>query len=77
MKENNWQLMRYFFLWLVLPFMVGLPFYGNFRRWEKIAKILATNFSSLFHLHCYCQDASSFTFSLDYSVKLRLLKCLC
>ena len=27
--------MWYFLLWLVLPYTVALPFYGNFRRWEK------------------------------------------
>ena len=72
MKENDWQLMRYFLLWLVLLFMVALPFSGNFRRWEKIA----TNFSPLFHLHCYRQVASIFTFISDYFVKLLLMKCL-
>ena len=30
--------MRYFLLWLVFPFMVVFPFYGNFRRWEKNCK---------------------------------------
>ena len=43
---------------------------------EKIAKIFATNFSPLFHLHCYRQVASIFTFISDYFVKLLLLKCL-
>ena len=38
MKEIDWQLMRYFFLWLVSPFMVAFSFYGNFRRTEKNCK---------------------------------------
>ena len=45
--------------------------YGN-----KYAKLLATNFSPFFHLHCYRQVASIFTSILDDSVKLLLLKCL-
>ena len=43
---------------------------------KKFAKILATNFSPFFHLHCYRQVASIFTFISDYFVKLLLLKCL-
>ena len=39
-------------------------------------KILATNISPLFPLHCYSQVASIFTFNSDYSVKLLFLKCL-
>ena len=38
MKKNNWQLLRYYFLWLVWPFMVVLSFYGIFREWEKYHK---------------------------------------
>ena len=68
--------MRYFLLWLVLPFMVALSFYGNLRRWEKNARILATIFSPLFHLHRYRQVASIFTFISDYFVELLFLKCL-
>ena len=30
--------MRHFLLWLVLPFMVALSFYGNFRRWDENCK---------------------------------------
>ena len=41
---------------------------------EKYAKIFATNFLPLFHLHCYGQVASIFLFISDYSVKLLLLK---
>ena len=43
---------------------------------KKYAKILASNFSPKFHLHCYHQVASIFTFISDYFVKLLLLKCL-
>ena len=53
--------MRYFFLWLVLPFMVALPFCGNFRRLEKNCRITCHKFfasisfallpSSRFNLH--------------------------
>ena len=63
MKESDWQLMRYFLLWLVLPFMVALPFYGNFRRSEKNCKNTCYKFfaiiscallpSSCFNLHVY------------------------
>ena len=45
--------MWYFFSWLVLPFMVTVSFYGNFGSWKNFAKLLATIFSPLFHLHCY------------------------
>ena len=48
MKEKVWQLMWSFFLWLVLALMVALPFYGNFRRWEKIAKNTCYNFFAIF-----------------------------
>ena len=41
---------------------------------KKFAKILATNFSPFFHLNCYPQVASFFTFISDYFVKLLLLK---
>ena len=42
---------------------------------KKFAKLPATNFSPLFHLHCYRQVASIFTSISDYFVKLLLLKC--
>ena len=55
--------MRFFLLWLVLPFMVAVSFYGNFRRWEKICKNTCQEFfaiisfalllSSRFNLHVY------------------------
>ena len=32
MKEKDWQLLRFILLWLVLPFMVFLSFYGIFRK---------------------------------------------
>ena len=35
MKQNDLQLLQYFFLWLVLSFMVAFSFYGNFRIWES------------------------------------------
>ena len=44
MKENDWQIMRYFILWLVLLFMIALTFYGIFRIWKKICKITCYNF---------------------------------
>ena len=47
MKENDWQLMRFFLLWLVLPFMVALSFYGNFRRWDKICKKTSYKFFAI------------------------------
>ena len=55
--------MRYFLLWLVLPFTVALFFYGNFRRWEKICENTCYKYfafisfallpSSRFNLHVY------------------------
>ena len=55
--------MRYLLLWLVLPFMVALSFYGFFRIWEKICKNTCYKFfasissallpSSRFNLHVY------------------------
>ena len=44
MKENDRQLMRYFLLWLVLPFMVAFSFLGIFRIWEQICKNTCYNF---------------------------------
>ena len=38
MKQKDWQLMRFFPLWLVLPFMVASPFYEIFRICEKICE---------------------------------------
>ena len=38
MNESDWQLMRYFLLWLVWPFMVTLFFNGIFCVWEQICK---------------------------------------
>ena len=54
--------MRYFHLSEVLPFMVALSFYGIFRLWGKLCKNTCYKFSPLFHLHCYRQVASIFTF---------------
>ena len=61
MKENDWQLMQCLLSWLVLPFMVALSFWGNFRRWEEIWKKTCYKFfaiisfallpSSRFNLH--------------------------
>ena len=62
MKENDWQLLRFIVLLLVLLFMVAPSIYGVFRIREKIAKIFATIFSPLFHLLCYRQVASIFAF---------------
>ena len=74
MKENDRQLMRYFLLWLVLLFMVPLSFYGISVYGKNYAKILATNFSQLLHLHWYRQVASIFTFISDNCDKLLILK---
>ena len=43
---------------------------------KKNQVILATNFLPIFHLHCYSQVDSIFTFIAVYSVKLLILKCL-
>ena len=56
-------------LWLLILFM-EFSVYGT-----KYVKILATNFSPLFHLRSYRQVASIFTFISDYFVKILLLKC--
>ena len=63
MKENDWQLMRYFLLSYVLTFMVALSLYGIFRTWEKICKFCCYKFfaivsfallpSSRFALHVF------------------------
>ena len=55
MKENDWQPLRFIVMWLVLPFMVALSFYGIFHRWENNFNILGTNFSSfaLLQLSCF------------------------
>ena len=47
MQENDWQLLRYLFFWLVLPFKVSLSFYGNFRKWEEYFKNTWYNFSAI------------------------------
>ena len=47
MKENDWQLMRYFLLWLVLLFMVALSFYGIFRLCRNIFKKTCYNFFAI------------------------------
>ena len=44
MKDNEWQLLWYCFLWLVLLFMVALSFYGIFRKGEKLFKTTCHNF---------------------------------
>ena len=76
MKENDWQLIRCFLLWLVLPFIVALYFMDSSVFGNGDAKLLVTSFSPLFDLHCYRQVASVITFLSDYSVKLLILKSL-
>ena len=49
MKENDWQLLRYFLLFLILPFMVALSFYGIFRIWENLFE---KNVQQVF-CHCF------------------------
>ena len=89
MNENDWQFMRYFLLWLVLPFMVALSFYGIFRIWEKIFKNTCYKFftiisfallpSSRFNLHNYfrifCQSAIIEMPSLIRKEKITCEKC--
>ena len=48
MKENDWQLLRYFLLRYVLLFMVALSSYGIFRIWEQICKNTCYNFFTIF-----------------------------
>ena len=43
---------------------------------KRFSKILTAHCSPLFHLHCYRQVASIFTFISDYFVKLLLFNCL-
>ena len=55
-------------LWLHFPFK-------EFSVYGKVyLKIPPLNFSPLFHLHCYRQVASIFTFTADFFVKLLILK---
>ena len=68
MEENDWQLLRFILLWLVFPFME----FSVYKK--KYTRLLATDFSPFFHLHCYRQVASVFTFMLDYSVRLLIFK---
>ena len=63
MKESDWQLSWFVRLWLVLPLMVALSFYGIFRKWEKSIENTRYKFftmisfallpSSRFDLHVY------------------------
>ena len=62
--------MRYFILWLVLPFMV-FP-YMVILYWVALAWF----FSPWILSHCYCQVDKIFTLISDYSSKLMILKCL-
>ena len=70
--------MRYFLLKYVLPFMVGLPFYGIFWNFLVIGeyniKTLATKFSPSLLLHCYNQVAKIVT--LNFKLFCSLQKCL-
>ena len=89
MKENDWQLMRFFLFWLVWPFMVALPFYGNFRTWEKNCKNTCYKFfafisfallpSSRFNLHVYlrlfCQTTIIEMPSLNRNEKVTCENC--
>ena len=81
--------MRYFLLWLVLPFMVGLSFYGNFRKWRIKCKNTCCNFfaiisfallpSSCFNLHVYfrliCQTPNIEMPSLNRNEKVTCENC--
>ena len=69
MKENDWQLLRYFLLWSVLPFIVALSFYEIYRIREKYAKIIFFSIisfallpSSRFNLHVYFRQFCQTTF---------------
>ena len=67
MKQRNWQLVRYFFWWLVFPFTV-FPYMLIF-CWVT----LATYFSPVFLVHFCSQVASFSTIISDYSIELSLL----
>ena len=88
MKDHDWQLMRCFFLRLVLPFMVAL-FSWNFPYMEKICKITCYNLfniisfalllSSEFNLHVFfrllCQTPSIETPWLNRNEKVTCENC--
>ena len=89
MEEKDRQLMWYFLIWLVLPFMVALSFYGIFRRWEKICKNTCYKFfailsfallsSSRFNLHVFftlfCQTPINGMPSLNRKEKVTCENC--
>ena len=81
--------MRYFLLWLALPFMVAVCFYGNFRIWEKSCKNTCYNFfaiilfalvpSTRLNLHVYsrllCQTPNIEIPSLNRNKKVTCENC--
>ena len=89
MRKNDWQLSRFILLWLVLPFMVALSFYGVFGKWEKSIENTRYNFftiisialppSSRFNIHFYfrlfCQTTIIEMPSLIRNEKITFEKC--
>ena len=89
MKGNDWQLLRYFLLWLVLPFMIASSFYGIFRVRENICKKTCYKFlaivsvalppSSRFNLQVFfrilCQTPFIEMLSLNRNEKVNCDKC--
>ena len=76
MKENDWQILRYF-LWSVLLFLNVFSFYGNSRILDKLFRNTCYNFLAIFSFALLqFHFASIFTFISDHSVKHFLLKCL-
>ena len=75
-KENDWQLLRYFLLWLVWPSLVVLLISGIFSIWKNLfrntcCKLFAIISFALLQSRCFIFYVVS-----DHSVKHLLLKCL-
>ena len=89
MKENDWQLLRFIVLWLVLLFMVGFSFYGILRKrgiyYEntcyKTSTIIsfALLLSSRFNLHVFfrlvCQTPNIEMLSLNQNEQVTCENC--
>ena len=89
MNEDNWELLRCFVLYLVLPFKVALSFYGIFRNWEKqfkntrskffiiISFVLPQSFCFIFSVHFRLFCLTFFTQMLSSNISNRWEKVTC
>ena len=48
MKEIDWQLLWYLFIWWASPFLAVLSFYGKLCRWETLISNTCQNFFAIF-----------------------------